>query len=175
MEAYFAWGAVSLAIVAAAYDIRTRRIPNTLTYGGIVSGVVLRTLMEGWHGMGQALLGGVMAGGAFLLFFLVKGLGAGDVKLMAAIGSWVGFAQSVVVLIATAMAGGVLAVGYMIYHRRGAQTLRNIVLLTRFHGRSGIRPHPEINLNSSDCIRIPYAVAIAIGTFYAFSLMQLGG
>jgi prepilin peptidase CpaA len=79
------------------------------------------------------------------------------------------------VLLATAIAGGVLAVGYMIRHRRVVQTFRNIGLLARFHGSSGLRPHPEINLNSSDCIRIPYAVAIAIGTFYAFSLMKAGG
>jgi prepilin peptidase CpaA len=175
MERYFAWGAITFATAGAMWDIRTHRLPNTLTYCGIVSGIFCRTLFEGWQGMGQSLLGGLIGGGVFLLFFLVQGLGAGDVKLMTAIGSWAGLEQSLVVLLATAIAGGALAVVYMVCNRRVEQTMRNIDLLVRFHRKSGLRPHPEINLTNARCIRIPYAIAIAAGTLYTFGLMTWGG
>ncbi len=175
MERYFAWGAISFATAGAVCDIRTHRLPNALTYCGIASGILVRTLLDGWRGMGQALLGGLIGGGAFLVFFLLQGLGAGDVKLMTAIGSWAGWQQSFVVLLATAIAGGLLAVAYMIWNRRVAQTIRNMGALARSFRDSGIRPHPEINLNNSRCIRIPYAIAIAAGTLYAFGLMVWGG
>lgn len=175
MERYLAWGAISLATAAAVCDVRTHRLPNALTYGGIASGILCRTLIDGWAGMEQALLGGLLSGGVFFLFYLVQGLGAGDVKLMAAIGSWVGLEQSLVVLLATAVAGGVLAVVYMIFHRRFGRTMRNIGTLVRFHVSSGIRPHPEINLSSAESIRIPYAIAIAAGTVYALGFVIRGG
>ena len=175
MERYLAWGAISLAMAGAICDIRTHRLPNALTYCGIVTGVLFRTWLSGWQGMGEALLGGSVAGGAFLLFFLVQGLGAGDVKLMTAVGSWAGLRQSLVVLLATAIAGGMLAVAYMIYYRRVGQTMRNFGLLARFHRTSGIRPHPQLNLSNAECIRIPYAVAIAAGTLYAAGLTIWGG
>ena len=175
MERYFAWGAISFAAAGALCDIRTHRIPNQLTYCGIASGILFRTWFSGWHGMGQALLGGLAVGGAFLLFFLVQGLGAGDVKLMTAVGSWAGLQQSLAILLATALAGGVLAVAYMVYYRRVGQTMRNIGLLARFHRISGVRPHPQLNLSNTECIRIPYAVAIAAGTLYASGLTIWGG
>jgi prepilin peptidase CpaA len=78
-------------------------------------------------------------------------------------------------MLATALAGGILAVGYMIVRRRGFRTLRNLGTLFRYHLASGLAPHPEINLQNPQAIRIPYALAIAAGTFYAFGLTFLRG
>ncbi len=181
MEIYFLCGAAVCAAVAAAWDVRQGRIPNRLTYGAMVVGLFLRTVLEGWRGALDGLGAGLIGGGVFFLFFLVRGMGAGDVKLMAAVGVWSGmgvwsaWGHLAVVMLASALAGGILALGYMIVRRRGFHTLRNLGTLFRYHLASGLAPHPEINLQNPQAIRIPYALAIAAGTFYAFGMALLRG
>ena len=175
METYFLSGAAVCAGVAAAWDVRQGRIPNRLTYGAMVSGLVLRTASESWRGTLDGLAAGLIGGGVFFLFFLVRGMGAGDVKLMAAVGVWSGWHQIAVVMLATALAGGILALGYMVIRRRGFHTLKNLGTLFRYHLAFGLAPHPEINLQNPQAIRFPYALAIAAGTFYAFGMTILRG
>ena len=117
--------ALALAITAAVFDVRQHRIPNWLTYPGIVLGVVLRGVLFGWKGLGGAGEGLLLAGGIMFLFYAVRAMGAGDVKLMAAIGSLVGPGQAIVVLLATAICGGVMAIVYAVYRGRMWATLRN--------------------------------------------------
>lgn len=174
MGNYFVLGALSFATIGALWDILTRRLPNALTYGGIASGLLFRAGFAGWEGTKEALAGGLLGGGVFLLFFLVRGMGAGDVKLMTAVGCWAGLEQAFVIVLATAIAGGMLAVGYMTYYGRVGRTLRNVGTLARFHLAAGLQPHPEINLSSARAIRMPYAVAIAAGTLYAFGAIVWG-
>ena len=159
-------GALICAMIGAVSDIRAGRIPNWLTYGGLVVGLTLRTILEGWRGLGQGAAGILAGGGIFFLFYLVRGMGAGDVKLMAAVGAWTGVRPAVVVMIATAVAGGILGVVYMVFYRRVGSTVRNISELIRFHLTSGIRPHPEVSLSDPGSIRVPYGLAIAMGTLY---------
>jgi prepilin peptidase CpaA len=175
MDAYLAIGAMVSAGLAVAWDLRHGRIPNRLTYGSMALGLLLRVILGGWRGAWDGLAAGLVGGGVFLLFFLVRGMGAGDVKLMAAIGSWAGLRHLVVILMVTALAGGILALGYMVARRRGLSTLRNLGALLRFHAVAGLAPHPEINLENPQAIRIPYALAIAAGTFYAYGMMFLRG
>jgi prepilin peptidase CpaA len=102
-------------------------------------------------------------------------MGAGDVKLMAAVGVWSGVHALPAVLIATALAGGILALGYMLFHKQAARTMRNLGSLLRYHFSSGLSPHPEINLENPKAIRVPYALAIAAGTFYVHGMTLLRG
>ncbi len=173
MEKYLVGGALVYAFMAAALDLRKGRIPNRLTYGGIIAGLALRGCLIGWRGMLDGLAGGLAGGAVFFLIFLVRGMGAGDVKLMAAIGCFAGLRQAVLIMLASAIAGGILAVAYMIAYRRGFRTLRNLGVLLRFHLLFGLRPHPEINIENPEAVRMPYAVAIAAGTFYSFGTMLL--
>ncbi len=101
-----------------------------------------------------------------MLLFLVGGMGGGDVKLMAAVGAWAGTALTVTILIATAIAGGILAVLYMVLHRRVRATLLNTLELIRHHLTSGLQPHPVLNVREPGTMRVPYGVAIAMGTLY---------
>lgn len=174
MEKYLILGALALATGGGVWDALTGRIPNWLTYGGIVMAFLLRAWLGGWREMGGALLGGLLGGGVFLLFFLVRAMGAGDVKLMTALGCLAGVEQVVGILLASAIAGGFLAVGYMIYYRQAGRTLRNVGALARFHLASGVQPHPEINLSNAKALRIPYAVAIAVGTWCSLGVMLSG-
>jgi prepilin peptidase CpaA len=150
--------ALALAIAAAAIDVEQRRIPNWLTYSGIILGVLLRGLLLGWEG----------AGGIFLLFYVVRAMGAGDVKLAGAIGSLLGPADAVAMLLATAICGGVLAFGYAVYRQRVRATLVNVGAALQFHAGAGLRAHPKLNLDNPVALRMPYGLAIAAGTLYVF-------
>ena len=101
------------------------------------------------------------------LFYAVRAMGAGDVKLMAAVGSIVGPTHGFVVLLATAICGGVLAIGYAAFRGRVATTLKNVGSVVLFHARTGLQAHPELNLDNPTTLRMPYGLAIAAGTLYA--------
>jgi len=157
-------GALSVAAVGAVQDIRGGRIPNWLTYGGLLAALAAQFLMLGWPGLKSGALGALAGGGIFYLLFQVGGMGGGDVKLMAAVGGWAGAAQTVVVLIAAAIAGGILAVGLMVFHRQVRVTLLNTAELIRHHLTSGFQPHPVLNIREPGARRVPYGLAIAMGT-----------
>lgn len=160
--------ALAVAVAAAVIDVREHRIPNWLTYPGIAMGILLRWSFLGWRGLGSALAGCVLAGGVVFLFYLVRAMGAGDVKLLAAIGSLVGPYDAGVVLAATAISGGVLALIYMFGRRRFGTTLKNVGSVLMFHSWNGLKAHPELNLDNPSALRMPYGLAIATGTLYAF-------
>lgn len=166
MENYLLIGAVLVACLGAANDVRSARIPNWLTYGGLVAALVLRSALLGMSGLKSGAVGGLVAGGFFFVLFLLGGMGGGDVKLMAAVGAWVGSTQVVTMLIAAAFAGGLLALAYMIFGHLVRQTLRNVLELARFRLTSGLRPHPFLNVREPGSMRVPFGAAIAMGTLY---------
>ncbi len=168
METWSLAAAFVLAAGGALFDVLTRRIPNQLTYGGILVGILFWSLMSGWHGLGTALLGMLVGGGIFLVFYLLGAMGAGDVKLMAAVGAMAGPRKSLEAVFACAIAGGLMAIGYMLYHNRVRATLANVGRLLHFHLRFGAKSHPEINLANPTALRMPYGVAIAAGCLYSF-------
>jgi Flp pilus assembly protein protease CpaA len=90
-------------------------------------------------------------------------MGGGDVKLMAAVGAWVGYRNAGIALIVCAISGGLIALGYVIVLKRYRTTASNIASLISFHATSGLRQHPELNLSSAKAVRMPYGVAIAAG------------
>ena len=173
VERYFLIGAVACALAGAICDVRGARIPNWLTYGSLVAGLAARSFW-GWAGVKGGLIGLLAGGGIFFLLYLLGGMGGGDVKLMAAVGTWAGGAQTVVVLIASAIVGGVLAVGYMIFYARVRMTLLNVLELVRHHVASGIQPHPILNIREAGALRIPYGLAVAMGTLYCLGSTFLG-
>jgi Flp pilus assembly protein protease CpaA len=118
--------ALVLAAAAAAFDVQQRRIPNWLTFPGIVLGVVLRGMLLGCKGAAGALAGCLLAGGIFLLFYAVRAMGAGDVKLAGAIGSLLGSGDAAALLLATAICGGVLAIAHAVFRHRICATVMNL-------------------------------------------------
>jgi len=170
---YLLLAALLMAIVAAVTDLREHRIPNWLTYPGILAGFICRGALLGWTGwkggLATALFGCLLAGGIMFVFFMVRAMGAGDVKIVAAIGAFVGPRVAVTVLLATAICGGVLAIAYALYRRRMWTTLKNVGTVVRFHAWAGVQPHPELNLDNPTALRMPYGLAIALGTLYAFA------
>src|ERR1700743_2106458 len=86
-QSIYATAALTCATVASVSDIRERKIPNWLTGPALLTGLVLHLCLDGLHGLGASALAAAIAGGIFLLFYIAGGMGAGDVKLMAALGA----------------------------------------------------------------------------------------
>jgi prepilin peptidase CpaA len=165
--------ASAVAVTAAMTDVRDRRIPNRLTYPAMVAGLVLQTAVDGWHGLLLGLGGAVLFGGIFFFFHVVHAMGAGDVKLAAALGCIIGPAASWQVLFATAVAGGALAIVVMVFTGRVLKTLRSTLAVVGFHAAHGLRTHPEVNLDNPAAVRLPYGLAFAAGTLYWAFLMPM--
>ena len=166
LDKYLLLCALAIASVGAVKDFRGHRIPNWLTYSGLLVALLVRLGLGGWTELRGGLLGMLFAGGIFFLLFLLGGMGGGDVKLMAAVGAWVGLAHVGILLIMSAIAGGLLAVGYVLVHKRMFESLRNVMELVRHHLTEGLAPHPTLNVQQAGTLRLPYGLAIAIGTFY---------
>jgi prepilin peptidase CpaA len=165
--------AAIVAVTAGITDARSRRIPNRLTYAAMIAGLTLETVVYGWRGLLLGLGGGVLFGGVLLLFYLVRAMGAGDVKLAAALGCIIGPANSFQVVFATAMAGGVLAILVMVFTGRVLHTLRSTLAVAGFHVVHGLRTHPVVNLDNPAAVRLPYGLAFAAGTLYWAIFMQV--
>src|SRR5271167_1494029 len=97
--------ALAVAIAAAVMDVQQHRIPNWLTYPAMLAGVLLRSYYFGWNGLLTGTAGCLLAGAIVFLFFIVRAMGAGDLKLLAALGSLVGPRYAITILLATAIAG----------------------------------------------------------------------
>jgi prepilin peptidase CpaA len=166
-DLFLLFDALAVAIAAAVMDVQQHRIPNWLTYPAILAGVLLRSFYFGWHGFLAALGGCLLAGGAVSLFYMLRALGAGDLKLLAALGSLVGPHHAIYILLGTGIAGGVLAFIYAAYRGRLRATLSNVGSVLKFHAWAGLQAHPELNLDNPNALRMPYGLAIAAGTLYA--------
>jgi prepilin peptidase CpaA len=155
--------ALIVAGVACATDLRSARIPNALTFGAVVLAVLYHTAAPDGFGFGRAILGLGVGLLVFFPVFALGGLGAGDVKLMAALGTWLGWQSILQVAVFGALAGGVMALALAL--RRGylGQAWRNIRMLMTHWWLFGVRPLPELTLEAGRGLRLPYALPIAAG------------
>lgn len=161
----------ALVLTAAAWDVRMRRIPNWLVVIGLVVGLVLQ-----WHAYGvftgvTGWAAGTAAGiGFFLLPYLVRGLGAGDVKLMGAVGAITGAQAAFAIAFAACIAGGVLACLVMLYRGQVRQTLVSLshwvlMLPSGSASMAHMGTTAGTGSNRSSKGRIPFALAIGAGAF----------
>ena len=154
---------VGLMIAATIYDVRTRRLPNALTIGAAVVAVAVNGATGGWAEGARSVLGWGVGVVLFLPLFALRGMGAGDVKLLGAVGAWLGPMGAVWTGLYGAIAGGVMALvvalgrGYLLTAFRNVKSM----LLTWF--LAGPRPVEGLTLADSGSIRLPYAVPLAAG------------
>lgn len=155
----------ALAITAAVYDCRFRKIPNWLNLSGVVLGFGLNISFLQWHGAARAAEGMLLAAGVYLPFYLLRGMGAGDVKLMAAIGSLAGPANWFVIFVATSIAGGVAGAALACIKRRFADTCCNVYFLAKdlVQLRAPYRTNPTLDFRNKASLRLPHGLIIALG------------
>jgi len=153
-------------LIAAGTDIRKREIPNWLTLGAILAGLIAHPVLNGWAGFRFSATGLLVAALIFLPLFAVRFLGGGDVKLMGAIGTLGGYQNLLVIFLLDALLAGVAAVVLIVVRRRVGQTLRNIARGLRSMGK-GRAPHednPEMEAGSERSLGMPRGVTIALAS-----------
>jgi prepilin peptidase CpaA len=156
---------LGIVATAAVIDFRTRRIPNWLTLSGVLLGLVLQTVLHGLPGLLTGFLGLLVGAGLFFIPFALGGMGPGDVKLMAAVGAFLGPPGALWAALMTGVAGGVLALIWAALHGRLARAFQRTGELVgaavdpRRRAALGGMPSLEKDANWS----IPYGVAIAFG------------
>jgi prepilin peptidase CpaA len=161
MTQYAGWVvAVFLAAWAGALDWRYRRIPNWLTLPGLAAGIAVNAVTGGWPGAKASLLGAGLGLLVLLPFVLMKALGAGDWKLIGAIGACLGPTKLIAILVGSMLVAGLMALIAIIYKGRARQAVRNIAhMIASF--LSLRMPGPQVSLDNPDAVKIPFGVAVA--------------
>jgi len=174
-EKEFVYPAVAtvVALIGAGTDIKSRRIPNYLTGPAILLGLLLHTSLDGWHGLWTSLAAGLICGVIFLVFYLAGGMGAGDVKLIAAVGCIAGLSCVPYLLVLTSLSGGAMGIVFAMMRGKLKQTMANVGQLAMHHKEAGLRPHPELHVLNANNLRLPYGVAIAAGSTITFYLLGM--
>ena len=153
-----------LLVLACIWDLRTRRIPNVLTFPAAGGAMLFHLMTAGWAAAGWSVAGCVVGGLLFFPMFALRGMGGGDVKLLAAVGAWLGPEQVFVAALLTSIAGGVLGVVVALGYGYMKTALSNVWLLLTHWRVTGLRPLPSVTLQGTKGPRLAYAVPIAIGT-----------
>ena len=153
--------AAVLAAAAGWSDWRSRRIPNWLTVPGLALGIAANGLAWGWVGVRDSLLGAGLGLLLLLPFVAVRSLGAGDWKLVGAMGAFLGPKHLLTVLMGAVLVAGVMAVVLIIWKKRVGQTLRNLgrMLAAFFTFRL---PGPEVSIDNPESLKVPFGVAVAV-------------
>jgi prepilin peptidase CpaA len=163
----FAWWPTLIALAVATFtDLRSRRIPNWLVAPFFVSGVAASAWLHGWHGLGQSFAGCGLGILMYGFLFWMGGMGAGDVKLAAAIGAWIGPNQLFFALVVTAMAGGLMALCWAAFGGFLKDLFTGAGDLAFGWRDSTVRQ--RMVLDNPKTRKMPYAPAIAIGTLLSF-------
>lgn len=154
-----------LAVAVAAYtDLRKHRIPNWLTFSTLLSGLLLQYIFLGTEGLLAGLAGAGMGLVILLPFFLMGGMGAGDVKMMAAIGSLIGFKLVLLAAAVSLVLAGLYALVLITIKGEWASFMRRYVV--SLQSRHYVAP----DAGSIATKRFPFALAIAGGTLTALAM-----
>lgn len=155
--------------IAAFLDLKYRRIPNLLTAPALVLGLILNFYYSGFTGLGKAFIAVFVMVVVLIIPFILRGLGAGDIKLLAAVAALNGLEFSVNVLLYTAVTGGIIAVLISIIKGRLILVSHNVfsMLQTVTSGLNKIPREQHVPPVLSE-IRFPYGIAIFIGTILAY-------
>jgi len=160
--------ALGVTLLAGWVDFRTRKIPNWLTVPALLLGIGMHIVVAGWPGAKTSLEGAGLALVLLLPLVLLRGLGAGDWKLMGAVGAFLGPVMFLFVLVGSLLVSGLMAIVAMLRAQRVGETLRNMWILVRGFFSFGLRVNPKISLDNSTLLKVPFGVAVAVSTLVCF-------
>ena len=165
------WVVTLTLIVAAVIDGKQLKVPNWITYPMIVAGWAYSMAYFGWPGLGWSLLGTAVGLGLLLPAYAIGGMGAGDVKLMAGIGAWVWTSVTVYSFCVSAILGGVIAVGMVLYRRVWNKHRDQFFMIV--NEIASVRNPDQLATIAADrkptMMLLPYGIPIAIGTITYFA------
>ena len=165
------WFIAIVGMAACAWDIRTQRIPNALTLSAAVAAIVFHAATAGWSGVGFSVAGWIAGTLLFFPLFAVRGMGAGDVKLLAAFGAWLGPRDVMYVAVATAIIGAVFALAIVLARKRTQQTYMHLSGILSVWSIEGVREVPGLTLAEPSRLALCYSLPITAG---ALVTMWLG-
>jgi prepilin peptidase CpaA len=154
--------AIVIAAAACMTDLRTRRIPNLLTFGAAIAALVFHAI-AGQAAFVDAVAGWMLGVAIFFVPFALGGMGGGDVKLLAALGAWLGPAAAMWIALYAGITGGVIALGVALGHGYLRTALSNIFVMLAHWRASGLKAVPGVSLEASSGPRLAYALPIFCG------------
>lgn len=160
--------------LAAAHDIKARKIPNWIPVTGFALGFLLNGLLEGWAGAGRAATGFAVAFALYFTFYLLHAMGAGDVKLMGAIGALTGLHFWLLLFAITSVVGAILGLSLAATKGRVRSTLWNTAYIARelLSARAPWLSKEQLDVKNPASLRLPHAVTIAIAVVIALLLVE---
>jgi prepilin peptidase CpaA len=158
--------AVGIAVVACASDLHNRRIPNLLTLGAAAAAFLLAAA-HGLPAFQSTVIGWLIGIALWLPVYALGGMGAGDVKLIAAIGAWLGPIGAVHAALYSAVAGGLMALAVALAHGYMREACANFRLLVTHWYVAGISPQRQLTLEGTTGPRLAYALPTLVGTMVA--------
>jgi len=175
-EALFLLTVVLFTAAALVSDLRTRRIPNWLTAPALGMAIAMHTASGGISGLGFSLLGFAVGFGVLLCLWLIGGGGGGDVKMMGALGAWLGVTLTIqVFLVSTALT--VLLAGVPLVYTfltQGFTTLRRRYFAGSSRG-GGAKPQSRTDCRPARRRLVPYAVPVALSTWMVLAAAWVCG
>jgi prepilin peptidase CpaA len=160
--------------IAVASDIRSHRIPNWLILIGLILAFASHSFTATGWGFGYALKGAAVGFGIFLPLYLMRGMGAGDVKLMAVTGSFLGPAAALGATLMTLIIGGVISIAAAVWKGVLPLMITNIRFMVTHAAVKASGSGPGTEVLQSSAGKLPYAIAIAAGTCVQLVLMRTG-
>ena len=160
------------SIVAALTDILKFKVYNVLTLPLLVSGLLYHGVVGGPPQLLGSVLGLVLGGGVLMIFYLMGGMGAGDVKFMAAIGAWLGLVLTFYVFLASAIAAGIYALVLIFAYGSLRETFVNLQIICQRvtilcrHLGSDERIETEVQRIDRHRRIIPFAAMMAVGIVF---------
>ena len=154
---------VAVVTAAAVYDLKYRRIPNALTLGAAAVAIAIHGVVSGWSGVLLAASGLGLGVGLYFPLFALGGMGAGDVKLLGAIGAWLGPMGAVWTGLFGAIAGGIMALVVALARGYARTAVRNVGAMLRLWSVVGVQPVEGLTLTNTASVRLPYALPLAAG------------
>lgn len=161
---------VPLAVIITYYDVRYRRIPNLFVLATLISGLIINVAFSGFSGVLSSLGGCALAFFLMFMMHMFGAMGAGDVKLFAAIGAVIGSSLVLPTLAVVAITGGVLAVISMIRAGTVQITMQRVLLIL-----AGLLPGwqmPRFEVPADRRHTIPYGVAITTGSLISLAIFR---
>src|ERR1044072_7976282 len=161
---------IPLAVLITYYDVRYRRIPNAFVLATLVSGLLINGILNGLGGLGSSVGGCLVAFAMMFALHLFGAMGAGDVKLFAAIGSVVGLSLVVPTFVIVVLTGGVLAVISTVRARAVVETAHRVLQIL-----IGFLPGwqvPRFAVPADRRLTVPYGVAICLGSLISLFLFR---
>jgi len=169
------WTVTITLVVAAVIDGLQLKVPNWITFPMILAGWIYSTTAFGWEGLGYSLLGTAVGLGLLLPAYAIGGMGAGDVKLMAGVGAWVHATITFYAFCVSAVLGGVIAVGMVLYQKRWAKHRDQFFMI--LDEITTVRDPDKLATIAAErkptMMLLPYGIPIAIGTIAYFAWMGL--